>query len=503
MQGELSFVPRIVLCGDKAEFLSRVGDRPFKIVGEIKFFGEVDGQPFHFLQDGKSFFNDKLQNFDALRNFLFGGAIDYLIFNSRQELSFFRSYTYAHGFLSTKVITLEEFKILPSEFFYEVQAEARLLDHLKFLQIKTLLDVDGYFAKGNIFTKLDNDLTEIDCISEKPLPPIMENIYTHAYKNLAEVGYKRYDAAIILERPPLDVETLFIMLENFTDTVAIFLRRDSELQKHLVATANNYAGINGFHTETGSWFFLRRHKRPENFCIYVVTYKDLKLDEPPEGYKIIQAGHALNKDTGYLGDDTGENISYLNLYLNELTALYWMWKNTTHSVIGLCHYRRFFTEGDETFSYDKILRKDAALKILERYDMIVSKFYYGLLTQREFVENDNGHELTVADEAILRKHLLQAQPDYLDAFEQVMNSTTIYRCHLFITRRNILDVYCRWLFSFIIDFTEELIRTVNLPNLPFTPRRLAAFFAERMLTVWLIKNRLRLKELNFMFIEGI
>ena len=393
---------------------------------------------------------------------------------------------------------------MPSEFFYEVQAEARLLDHLKFLQIKTLLDVDGYFAKGNIFTKLGNDLTEIDCISEKPLPPIMENIYTHAYKNLAEVGYKRYDAAIILERPPLDTETLFIMLENFTDTVAIFLRRDSELQKHLVATANNYAGINGFHTETGSWFFLRRHKRPENFCMYVVTHKPTPHEgKLPEGYKIIHAGRGLNADLGYLGDHTGDNISALNLYINEITALYWFWKNTNHSVIGLCHYRRFFTEGDEKFSYDKILTKDAALKILERYDMIVSKFYYGLLTQREFVENDCGAELTTVGESILKKHILQVQPDYVDAFEQVMNSTTLYKCNMFVTRRNIFDAYCKWLFSFYLDATQEIFRLVGLDKITDKRRRIMGYFSERMLNTWLFKNRLRLKELNFMFIEGI
>ncbi|MBR0289310.1 MAG: hypothetical protein IJQ82_10055 [Selenomonadaceae bacterium] len=74
MQGELSFVPRILLCGDEAEFISRAGRRPFNIVGRVKIFGEVDGQPLNFLKDGKVFLNGKLQHFSELLNTVMGGV---------------------------------------------------------------------------------------------------------------------------------------------------------------------------------------------------------------------------------------------------------------------------------------------------------------------------------------------------------------------------------------------------------------------------------------------
>ncbi|MBQ3451486.1 MAG: DUF4422 domain-containing protein, partial [Selenomonadaceae bacterium] len=168
------------------------------------------------------------------------------------------------------------------------------------------------------------------------------------------------------------------------------------------------------------------------------------------------------------------------------------------------HYRRFFTESnDEKFSYEKILSKDAALKILESHDIIVSEIYCGGLTQREFVVNDCGKNLAIFGEAILRKHIMQAQPDYLDAFDFVMNSSTLYKCNMFVTRRNVFDAYCKWLFSFLIDATDKAVQKANLEKRSWSPRRLMSFLAERMLTVWLIKNRLRIKELSFMFIEGI
>lgn len=504
MGNELSFVPKILLCGDEVEFLSRIGERPFKIVGHAKIAGEVDGQRFDFVQDNKIFFNDKLQDLPALVKFLRSGAADYFLFISQWELAAFRNNAYKRGFLSSQVVTLDQFKASPPGFFYDANADLRLLLFLKKSSVKTLLDVDGYFSRGRIFTKLDNDFTEIDAISDKPLPPMLENIYAHVYKNFAEVGFKRYEAALIIEREPIDFNSIFIFLENITDTVITFARLGSELEKHIRGNLKRFAEVRVLTGGAVNWYFIKRFTPPEDFCNYVVTYKNIKLTPPPEGYKIIQGGRAVNGDFGYLGDNTGDNISRLNLYLNEHTALYWMWKNTTHTTLGLSHYRRFFTASDSSsYAYEKILSREDTLKILERYDIIVSEVYYGGLTQREWIVNDCGETLTTLGEAVIRKHLLQAQPDYLDAFDFVLNSTTLYKCNLFITRRNIFDAYCKWMFSFIIDATEEVLRTVNLANLPFTPRRLVAFFTERMLTVWLRKNRLRIKELPIMFVEGL
>ena len=497
---DLKFIPKILLCGDEWEFFSRVEDRPFKIVGHAK----ISGEDFDFVRDGKIFFDDKLQDLPALVNFLQSGAADYFLFTDMHEFASFRGNAYKRGFLSAQVVSLDEFNVSPKKFFYDPNADLNLLNNLEKIGIKTLLDVDGYFSRGRIFTK-GNDFTEIDAVCEKKLPPMTENIYAHVYKNFADVGLKKYDAVLLVERAPEDFNKMLLLTENFSDRIITFARHGSELERHIFANANFFSEAVGLKTVAVDWYFLTRRTPPEDFKIFVVTHKEVKIPALPEGYEIIHGGHAQAEKTfGYLGDDTGENISRLNLFINELTALFWFWKNTSHTTAGLAHYRRFFTTSDDDkFSPEKILTQKDALKILERFDIIVGELFLGGLTQREFVANDCGKDLAALGEAILKKHLLKAQPDYLDAFEFVMNSSTFYKCNMFVARRNILDAFCKWLFSFLLDATDEAMKTLQLQNLPWSPRRLMSFLAERMLTVWLIKNRLRVKELKIMQVEGL
>ena len=78
--------------------------------------------------------------------------------------------------------------------------------------------------------------------------------------------------------------------------------------------------------------------------ILIATHKPYQIPEVA-GYQPIMVGSALRDEvpTGYLRDDQGENISELNPFFNELTALYWAKYNLQHEdVVGLAHYRRYF-----------------------------------------------------------------------------------------------------------------------------------------------------------------
>ena len=78
--------------------------------------------------------------------------------------------------------------------------------------------------------------------------------------------------------------------------------------------------------------------------ILVAAHKKFPMPEV-EGYLPVLVGAKKNykPDIPYQRDDEGENISEKNPNYNELTAIYWAWKNLKDvDAVGLVHYRRLF-----------------------------------------------------------------------------------------------------------------------------------------------------------------
>lgn len=503
MHEEGGFVPKIYLCGDKAEFFTRIGERPFKLVGILKFFGKEDEQKLQFNEDGKFSLDGKIFEHDEMKNIV--NDADYIVFNSTTELKIVYMTLQKFEINMGKLVTCGWFKQLPTNNYYDVDSELKLMNFLRVPPIRTLLDVDAHFAKSQLFSKGGvNDITEIDCITQKDLPPFKaENIYNHVYKDISECRLKHYDAAIFDALKPKDFITKFSKLEHITDAVIIYVRNDSEMHKYIDNNSKFFSRVNALTASTGRWLFCYRHAPKKNFAMYVVTHKKMPdeiAENLPEGYKIIHAGRTLAEDLGYIGDNTGDNISHLNPYINELTAFYWVWKNTNHSIVGTAHYRRFLTDtGDSNFAIEKILTEESAEKFLERYDVIATMFY-GVLTQREEIGAEYSDLVVEFARSIIEKHMMNAQPDYLDAFDYVLNSTNFYRYNIVVTRKHVFDAYYSWLFSFFIDAVDEMIKSIQFTE---KNQRLAGFFGERMLSVWLYKNRLRVKELEIMKVPDL
>ena len=87
-------------------------------------------------------------------------------------------------------------------------------------------------------------------------------------------------------------------------------------------------------------------------------------------YLPILVGKALNlnKDFGYQGDNSGENISKKNPYYCELTAVYWRWKNLKADYIRLAHYRRYFCYKRKGKDWNSILTSEEAESLCKQYD---------------------------------------------------------------------------------------------------------------------------------------
>lgn len=503
------YVPRVLLCGDAAEFKKIIGNKPVEVVGQVTFGRKGD--------DAQLFYNGRALTGENLRRLL-DGAADYLIFTDVLE---HRDYLETFP-LNTQVISATALakKFRGGFFSYEVFALIHDLLSKKFSG--RVLDFDCFFAVSDFRTKLD--LTaEIDCVAENfggKIFPIMENLYGKIYQTFDACRYHVFDAVILsAERTPANFVDAIIQTDGLSENVLVFARRCSMLEKWLNEPQNFFAQVERFDVSGGVWYLLKKRVPPVNVGVYIVTHKDIQLSALPEGYRIIHAGHArAQNDFGYAGDDNGDNISRLNPFLDEITALYWIWKNTRHTHAGIVHYRRFLTsnnvlpnreDGNKIFSANDILSAADIQRILRDYDIIVNTEFLADRNQLECMVFSTGQpDLVRASEQIVRKHLSENQPDYLDTYDAVFNGFVFFICGIFLTRRNILNAYCEWLFSFMLDATIEMRDNIilggqKLEDVPHVYSRMMSYFSERMLTVWLTKNHLRIKTLPIMYRDDV
>ena len=502
------YTPRILLCGE----LKNIPNA--KIIGRITFKGAAERGEFFLFRSLKDldslpfdeasfkiFLNEEEIAVDDLKKIL-DGAADYIVFEDSNELTCRSNELYKLG-LHDRFITRETLMKYAADNFFSLQNATNLGKLLRQLNISRLLDADIFLAKNDLLYVMNFPAVEVYAVDKNSFAerfPAVENLYRKIYRTLADCRFKFFDALLLTaERTPAEFIDALIETDALTENIFVFVRRGSALESWLAANENIFEKVSRFPAVNGCWAKLKKFAR-NDFKIYVVTHKDAKLETLPAGYKIIHAGHALAKEKfGYLGDDTGDNISQFNRYLNEITALYWIWKNTEHAIIGLCHYRRFFTADGKNF-----LTETKAREILQDYDVIVVKESFFLFNQRELKSLVCGGDLNEFVEEIFRKHIATKQPDYLDAFDYVSSSYAEFMYEMFITRREIFNAYCEWLFSFVIDVMKEVLAKTNIAAID-NPRkyRVVGLICERLMTAWLMKNNLRLKALPIIFREEV
>lgn len=257
---------------------------------------------------------------------------------------------------------------------------------------------------------------------------------------------------------------------------------------------------NGIMTENEDTFniqgihFLGICNRKKHVSIYQVTHKTFN---PVRGkpYKPIQAGRQGKLDLGYLGDDEGDNISALNDKINECTALYWIWKNDTSEYVGLNHYRRLFRS---VVNREWMLQDFEVQILLEHYHIIVAEAYdTGKLSVLESMRYQVNQEALDNAYKVLHDIFRKRKKEDYQAFLYVMNGYMLYPCNMFITSRKILEEYCEWLFPVLLEMIEKVEIEDRWDDYS---KRIIGFFAERLLTVWIVQHDCRIKELPILFL---
>ena len=236
-----------------------------------------------------------------------------------------------------------------------------------------------------------------------------------------------------------------------------------------------------------------------NIKVMVAAHKPYWMPED-DVYLPVQVGAAGKEslDPGWQRDDEGENISRLNPYYCELTALYWAWKNLEAEYIGLCHYRRYFGHRILHGSLEKkrasILARADYERLLAEADIIVPKKrnYYV-----ETVYGQYAHAHRASDLEDIKAIIGSRCPEYLPAWDKVMNSRRVHILNMFVMSRENFYAYCEWLFPIIDEFASHF----DLDD-PYASR-LFGFPAERLFNVWLEGQSLCVKEVPIVMLEPV
>ncbi len=266
-----------------------------------------------------------------------------------------------------------------------------------------------------------------------------------------------------------------------------------------------------------------------NLKIYIATHK--KFDVPKSKYHIpLHVGREGKEDLGYLGDNTGDNISLKNANYCELTGLYWMWKNVKDvDYIGLCHYRRYFgistiinfliyywilflKKIEGFFRLKKVwkerIKKISGISKLNKEIYYLEKYLeenissYDLILTNKFKMNQTTRKLwekaLVPKEIdVLREVILEKYPKYINEFDNFLSSKILSPCNMFITTTKIFDNYCEWLF----DILFEVEKRIDISEDTYKAR-VFGFMGEYLLNVYFnFHNKYRVKKLDMLFIK--
>lgn len=84
-------------------------------------------------------------------------------------------------------------------------------------------------------------------------------------------------------------------------------------------------------------------------------------------------------------------------------------------------------------------------------------------------------------------------PEYLTYYEKYFEHSAGFRpCNMIITRKDILNNYCKWLFS-ILDYVEKI---TDLDGYTPQQKRIYGYISERLLDVWLNANNIKCKSMK-------
>ncbi|MGY5275896.1 DUF4422 domain-containing protein [Lactiplantibacillus plantarum] len=228
--------------------------------------------------------------------------------------------------------------------------------------------------------------------------------------------------------------------------------------------------------------------------IYVAAHKPYQMPLDP-AYRPIFVGAAIHgaAPQSYQPDDVGDNISASNPNFNELTAMYWIWKNCHADVKDLNQYRRYLSEAPKR-KLAGILSRTEIESLLQRYDVIVPKkrHYYIESNYSHYVHAHHREPLDMMRTVISERHAA-----YLDDFDQLMHQTSAHMFNMMIMSGPKFDDYAKWVFDILFAVRDR----IDITDYDVQEARVFGYLSEFLLDVWINHNQLTYVEVPVMYME--
>lgn len=226
----------------------------------------------------------------------------------------------------------------------------------------------------------------------------------------------------------------------------------------------------------------------------------------------IQVGRKIS-DTileNMIGDDTGNNISERNREWCELTALYWIWKNTDHDYTGLMHYRRYLSFNEHSTEDQHISKinediirhngwtQEGLQKFFLNYDIATTPTYeihppfLPELKRTSYEHYSEEHYKNDIDTTL--QIIKEIFPEYYIQALRCMSEKTTICCNISIMRRDIFNKYCEFIFGTL--FKVEDIIEIDYEN--SYQRRVFGFLAERLTNIFIEHIRNTYEKINIL-----
>lgn len=224
------------------------------------------------------------------------------------------------------------------------------------------------------------------------------------------------------------------------------------------------------------------------------------------------------------GDDTGDNISHLNPYYSEMTAVYWAWKNYEQlgnpNYFGLAHYRRLLGFGHDQSEGYIVIPDFESLPASDYAETVIAPIVTShdicirtpiKITQSIFDEHKN-EVVTKAVDPILQytcahdiKHLeltlallVQKHPEYRSAVNTFIDMKRHYMCNLFVMRKNLFFEYAEWIFPIL----NTVHAAIDYSSLSPYQQRVIGFLAERLTGIFVLR-KMEQKSISIKHVIGL